>query len=260
MRHLSRRAFLDMVAATGLGGFALSAENAWGLQAVANPLATYPSRDWERAYRDLFAYDSKYTFTCAPNDTHNCILNAYVRQGVIARIGPSMKYGEATDLLGNRTTHRWDPRVCQKGLALTRRFYGDRRVRGTMVRAGFKRWVDEGFPRGDDGRPPSEYFQRARDEWVRLTHEEAASIVARALKNIAETYSGEAGQARLRAQHYAAACLFSASPASSACTAWPTRWLCSTTTFAKWARTRRSARVDSTTTRGIPICRPATRW
>lgn len=202
MRQVSRREFLEMVAATGLGSFALSADTAWGLQAISNPLAAYPSRDWERAYRDLFAYDSKYTFTCAPNDTHNCILNAYVRQGVIARIGPSMKYGEATDLLGNRTTHRWDPRVCQKGLALTRRFYGDRRVNQTMVRAGFKRWVDAGFPRGDDGRPPTEYFNRARDEWVRLPHDEAASIVARALKNIAETYSGEAGQARLRAQHY----------------------------------------------------------
>ena len=198
----SRREFLDMVAAAGLGGFVLSAEEAWGLQAPSNPLATYPNRDWERAYRDLFAYDSKYTFTCAPNDTHNCILNAYVRQGVITRIGPSMRYGEATDLAGNRTTHRWDPRVCQKGLALTRRFYGDRRVNQTMVRAGFKKWVDAGFPRGEDGRPPTEFFQRARDEWVRLPHDEAAEIVAKSLKNIAETYSGEAGMARLRAQKY----------------------------------------------------------
>ncbi len=198
----SRREFLDLVAAAGLGGFVMSAEEAWGLQAPSNPLATYPNRDWERAYRDLFAYDSKYTFTCAPNDTHNCILNAYVRQGVITRIGPSMRYGEAADLAGNRTTHRWDPRVCQKGLALTRRFYGDRRVNQTMVRAGFKKWVDAGFPRGDDGRPPTEYFQRARDEWVRMTHDEAAEIVAKSLKNIAETYSGEAGMAKLRAQKY----------------------------------------------------------
>ena len=44
--------------------------------------------------------DSVYTFTCAPNDTHNCILNAYVRNGVVVRIGPSMQYGQATDLLG----------------------------------------------------------------------------------------------------------------------------------------------------------------
>lgn len=202
MTYPSRREFLDLVTAAGLGGFALSAERAWGLQAPSNPLASYPNRGWEQAYRDLFAYDSKYTFTCAPNDTHNCILNAHVRQGVITRIGPSMRYGEATDLAGNTTTHRWDPRVCQKGLALTRRFYGDRRVSQTMVRAGFKRWVDAGFPRGDDGRAPSEYFQRARDEWVRLSHDEAATLVAKALANIAETYSGEAGMARLRAQHY----------------------------------------------------------
>ena len=202
MTQLSRRDFLELVTAAGFGSFALSADRAWGLQAVANPLATYPSREWERAYRDLWAYDSTYTFTCAPNDTHNCILNAYVRDGVITRIGPTMKYGQATDLLGNRTTHRWDPRVCQKGLALTRRFYGDRRVNQTMVRAGFKRWVDAGFPRAQDGRPPAEYFQCARDEWIRLPHDQAAMIVARALKNIAETYSGDAGQARLRAQHY----------------------------------------------------------
>ncbi|MBL8138837.1 MAG: molybdopterin-dependent oxidoreductase [Acidobacteria bacterium] len=202
MTYPTRREFLDLVTAAGFGGFALSAERAWGLQAPANPLAAYPDRGWEQAYRDLFAYDSKYTFTCAPNDTHNCILNAYVRQGVVTRIGPTMRYGEATDLAGNGTTHRWDPRVCQKGLALTRRFYGDRRVNQTMVRAGFKRWVEAGFPRGEDGRAPAEYFQRARDEWVRLPHDEAATIVAKALKNIAETYSGEAGMARLRAQHY----------------------------------------------------------
>ena len=202
MTYPSRRQFLDLVTAAGLGGFALSAERAWGLQAPSNPLAVYPNRGWEQAYRDLFAYDSKYTFTCAPNDTHNCILNAHVRQGVITRIGPTMRYGEASDLAGNKTTHRWDPRVCQKGLALTRRFYGDRRVNQTMVRAGFKRWVEAGFPRGEDGRAPAEYFQRARDEWVRLSHDEAATLVAKALTNIAETYSGEAGMARLRAQHY----------------------------------------------------------
>jgi nitrate reductase alpha subunit len=92
--------------------------------------------------------------------------------------------------------------VCQKGLALTRRFYGDRRLRHCMVRAGYRKWVDAGFPRGADGRPPAEYFQRARDEWVRVSHEEAAGIVAAALDNIARAYTGDAGLARLRAQGY----------------------------------------------------------
>ena len=197
-----RRDFLKWMSAAGFGGLAAATVDAWGLDTPSNPLAAYPDRGWESTYRDLWKYDSIFTFTCAPNDTHNCLLNAYVRQGVITRIGPTMRYGEASDLSGNRTSNRWDPRVCQKGLALTRRFYGDRRVNGCMVRAGFKRWVEEGFPRGSDGRPAEKYFQRARDQWLRVTHDEAAMIVASVLKNIAETYSGEDGKRRLEAQHY----------------------------------------------------------
>jgi nitrate reductase alpha subunit len=200
--NLTRRDFLAAAGAAGFGALIASATRAWGLEAVTNPLASYPERDWERVYRDLWKVDSKFTFCCAPNDTHNCLLNAYVRQGVVTRIGPTMRYGEAVDIDGNGTTHRWDPRVCQKGLALTRRFYGDRRVQQCMVRAGFKRWVEQGFPRTEDGSPPKEFFQRARDEWVRLPHDDAAKIVAAALKNIAETYTGEEGQKRLLAQHY----------------------------------------------------------
>ncbi len=199
---LSRREFLQAASAAGFGALVASGMKAWGLESPTNPLAAYPNRDWERVYRDLWKYDSTFTFLCAPNDTHNCLLNAYVRSGVVTRIGPTMRYGEAADLDGNQTTHRWDPRCCQKGLALTRRFYGDRRVNQCMVRVGFKRWVEEGFPREENGLPPRSYFQRARDEWVRVTHDEAAKIVASVLKNIAETYSGEKGQELLRAQHY----------------------------------------------------------
>ncbi|MCC6125730.1 MAG: molybdopterin-dependent oxidoreductase [Pirellulales bacterium] len=201
-KDVTRRDFLQAVGAAGFGALAASAAKAWGLEAVANPLAAYPHRDWEKTYRDLWRYDSTFTFLCAPNDTHNCLLESFVRSGVVTRIGPTMRYGEATDLEGNRTSHRWDPRVCQKGLALTRRFYGDRRVNQCMVRAGFKRWHDAGFPRGEDGRPAPEFFQRARDQWVRMSHAEAAAIVAAALKNIAETYSGEEGKKKLLAQHY----------------------------------------------------------
>jgi len=201
-KEISRREFMARISAAGFGALVASTTTAWGLEAITNPLAVYPNRDWEKVYRDLWKYDSRYTFTCAPNDTHNCLLNAHVRQGVITRIGPTMKYGEAVDLLGNGTSHRWDPRVCQKGLALTRRFYGDRRVNGTMVRAGYKRWYDAGFPRGADGRPAEEYFQRARDEWIRMSHDEAAVIVAAALKNIGETYTGDEGKRKLKEQHY----------------------------------------------------------
>ena len=198
----SRRTFLRHVGAAGFGAFLAGTREAWGLEAISNPLASYPDRGWERAYRDLWKYDSKFTFTCAPNDTHNCILNAYVRQGVVVRIGPTMKYGEAKDLSGHQTSHRWDPRICQKGLALTRRFYGDRRVNGCMVRVGFRKWAELGYPRDADGRPPKEYFNRGRDEWVRVTHDEATALAAHTLTNIAQTYNGAEGKKRLEAQHY----------------------------------------------------------
>ncbi len=201
-REITRREFLQWTSAAGFSAFVASTTKAWGLEAIKNPLAHYPNRDWEAVYRDTWRYDSFFTFLCAPNDTHNCIMNAYVRSGVMTRIGPTMRYGEATDLYGNRASHRWDPRTCQKGLALTRRFYGDRRVRHPMVRAGFKRWVEAGYPRGKDGRPPTEYFQRGRDEWVRVTHDEAAAMVASTLKDVAETYSGKQGAKLLRTQGY----------------------------------------------------------
>jgi nitrate reductase alpha subunit len=202
MTDMTRREFLEALRAAGFGALAMSATRAFGLDAVENPLARYPDRGWEATYRDLWKYDSTFTFLCAPNDTHNCILNAFVRSGSILRIGPTMRYGEATDLYGTRSSARWDPRVCQKGLALTRRFYGDRRVRHPMVRKGFKAWVEKGFPRGADGKPPPEYFNRGRDEWVRTTHEEAAALVAAALVDIASTYSGEKGKSLLLQQGY----------------------------------------------------------
>ncbi len=199
---ITRRRFLEAAAASGFGALVASAGKAWGLDAIANPLAAYPDRGWEKVYRDLFKPDSSFTFLCAPNDTHNCLLRGFVRSGVLTRIGPTMRYGEATDLDGNKASHRWDPRVCQKGLALTRRFYGDRRLSHCKVRTGYKAWIVKGFPRGADGKPPAEYFNRGRDTWVRVTHEEAAALVAKCLKNIAETYAGEEGARKLRAQHY----------------------------------------------------------
>ena len=201
-RGIDRRQFLMAAQAAGFGALIASASSAWGLQAPSNPLAAYPDRSWEKVYRDLFKYDSTFHFLCAPNDTHNCLIKSFVRSGVMTRLGPSMRYGEAEDLAGNRTTNRWDPRICQKGLALTRRFYGDRRLRHCMVRKGFKAWHDAGFPRTENGLPPKEFFNRARDEWLRVTHAEAAAIAAAAVVDIAKTYSGEEGQKKLKAQHY----------------------------------------------------------
>lgn len=200
----SRRDFLKAASALGFGALTARARTAWGIDRVDNPLESYPDRGWERSYRDLFHEDDSFVFLCAPNDTHNCLLRAHVKNGVVSRISPTYGYGRATDLQGNTASHRWDPRCCQKGLVLTRRFYGDRRVRYPMVRRGFKTWVERGFPRGEDGKPPAELFNRGWDGWERATWEEAVDYVSRTLVNVAETYTGEEGAEKLRAQGYEA--------------------------------------------------------
>jgi nitrate reductase alpha subunit len=169
---------------------------------IANPLAEMPDRSWEEIYRDQFAEDGSFVFTCAPNDTHNCLLRAHTKNGVIVRISPTYGYGKAKDLYGNQASHRWDPRICQKGLILGRRIYGDRRVKAPTIRKGFKEWADAGFPRSDDGTPKMDTTKRGYDEWLQVSWDEALSIAAATLRNVAETYSGEDGAEKLLEQGY----------------------------------------------------------
>lgn len=205
--HLNRRMFLKGTAA---GATILASTNVFSgplkyfkPTIIENPLAQYPNRDWEKVYRDIFQTDSEFHFLCAPNDTHNCLLRAYTKNGIAVRIGPSYGYGKAKDLYGNQSSHRWDPRICQKGLALVRRVYGDRRVKAPMVRRGFKDWVDAGFPRNEKtGQPDVKYFQRGRDKWLRVSWDEIYKITAKAAENIATTYNGKKGDEYLRAQGY----------------------------------------------------------
>ena len=76
----SRRRFLKLAGATL--GSAVSSKVAMAEYRylapvnVENPLAAYPNRDWERIYRDIYRTDTRFTFLCCPNDTHNCLLNA----------------------------------------------------------------------------------------------------------------------------------------------------------------------------------------
>jgi nitrate reductase alpha subunit len=207
---VSRRTFLKQ----GLGGLLLtlgtssSALSLVGLQPaedIENPLKHYPSKDWEKLYRDIYNADSTYTFVCTPNCTHNCYLTAYVKNGVVVRTGPTQNYHKATDLYGTPASQRWDPRICNKGLVLPRRFYGDRRIKAPMIRKGFYEWYKQGFPRDKDGLPPAGLFQRGEDKYYEVTWEQAFEIAAKALYNTAQTYNGKEGASKLTAQDYDAA-------------------------------------------------------
>jgi nitrate reductase alpha subunit len=204
-RPTRRSVLAGFLAASAAG----SASPAWAFNfleplQVQNPLRSYPNRGWERAYRDLYAYDSTFSFTCAPNDTHNCLLKGYVRSGTLVRIGPTFGYGKAKDVDGARgATHRWDPRCCQKGLALVRRFYGDRRCKYPLVRKGWKDWAQAGFPRDPaSGKVDPKYLQRGKDAFVRVSWDEAFELVARGLHSVASAYNGDQGRKWLAAQAF----------------------------------------------------------
>lgn len=207
MEHrVSRRDFLKVAgaasAATAATAFMGRLAFLQAIDEIGNPLDFYPNRGWEKAYRDLYRTDQSFIFLCAPNDTHNCLLRAYSKRNVVTRVEASYVYGDAVDLYGNRSTHRWEPRACNKGLSMIRKFYGDRRVKGPMIRKGFLDWVEAGFPRDATGVPPRQYFNRGQDDFIRVTWDQAFQIVASAQVNIATTYSGPSGEAKLRAQGY----------------------------------------------------------
>ena len=67
---------------------------------IPNPLEHYPDRNWEKVYRDQYSYDRTFTFCCVPNDTHNCRLKAFVRNGVVTRIEQNYDSHLVEDLHG----------------------------------------------------------------------------------------------------------------------------------------------------------------
>ncbi|MEE9185801.1 MAG: nitrate oxidoreductase subunit alpha, partial [Candidatus Binatia bacterium] len=145
---LTRRGFLG-VTATGVG--LLLAEKAFAFRSlkavkIGNPLDTYPDKGWEKIYRDQYRFDRTFTYICSPNDTHACRVRAFVRNGVVMRLEQNYDSGKISDIYGNKATEHWNPRMCLKGFTFHRRVYGPYRLKYPMIRKGWKRWADDGFP------------------------------------------------------------------------------------------------------------------
>src|SRR5262249_919782 len=113
---MNRRDFLRLSLAS-TGGAGLLAPRLWGFEpvSVANPLAVYANRGWEEVSRDQYRVDGWFPWVCAPNDTHNCLLRAYVRNGVVLRSESGYECGRVKDLYGHSSTAHWNPRSCSKG-------------------------------------------------------------------------------------------------------------------------------------------------
>jgi len=79
---LSRRDFIRGAGAGTVDGLLTSS---WGatqsvepVTQVDNPLKSYPNRDWEQVYHDIYAYDGMDWTVCHSNCTQSCALNFYV--------------------------------------------------------------------------------------------------------------------------------------------------------------------------------------
>jgi nitrate reductase alpha subunit len=202
---MHRREFLQQ--ALALGGSSLLAPRLWAFDpvSVANPLGSYPNRDWERVYRDQYRVDGSFSWVCAPNDTHNCLLKAYTRNGIVVRSESGYECGQVKDLYGNSATGHWNPRSCSKGETQQRRLYGPYRLRQPMIRKGWKQWADDGFPSLSDSpelRDKYMFTARGSDTFVKVNWDEMYRYHSKAVMAIARTYSGEEGEKRLKADGY----------------------------------------------------------
>ncbi len=205
--YLTRRQFLKMSGAAGLGLYLATRElSLWALAPVTevdNPLAYYPSRDWEELYRNQYRYDSTFSWVCSPNDTHACRVLAYVRNGVVVRLGSEYNYQTYGDLYGNKATPNWNPRQCAKGFTFHRLMYGPYRLKHPIIRAGWRRWADDGFPELTPEKKTQYRFDaRGTDTFEQIAWEDVYPYIARGLIAIAKRYNGEEGAQRLRAQGY----------------------------------------------------------
>ena len=206
---MTRRDFLKLSTMAGAGAWlSLQGLDLWALEPVEtieNPLAHYPHRDWENIYRDQYKYDSTFSWVCSPNDTHACRVLAYVRNGIVTRLGAEYNYGSYKDIYGNSATVNWNPRQCAKGYTFHRLAYGPYRLKHPIIRNGWRRWAKDGFPDlTEENRRKYKFDARGTDFFEKISWDEIYEHISKALIAIARRYSGEEGKKKLLEQGYPA--------------------------------------------------------
>jgi len=205
--RMTRRQFLKFAGATGIG-FYWTMKNfpLWAFEPVENienPLGYYPNRDWEEIYRDQYRYDTTFSWVCSPNDTHACRVLAYVRNGIVVRLGSQYDYQNYADLYGNKATANWNPRQCAKGFTFHRLMYGPYRLKHPLVRKGWREWADAGFPElTEENKTKYKFDTRGTDIFEKISWDDIYIYIAKALVTIARRYSGEEGKQKLLQQGY----------------------------------------------------------
>lgn len=108
-------------------------------------------------------------------------------------------------MYGNKATKNWHPRGCHKGFTFQRRVYGPYRLKGPVVRLGWKQWIDDGAPSLSDKpelRTKYKFDDRGNDSFVRLSWKQISEYMAKGITAISKTYSGDDGKQRLLGDGY----------------------------------------------------------
>ncbi|MCZ6819135.1 MAG: molybdopterin-dependent oxidoreductase, partial [Calditrichaeota bacterium] len=204
--QMNRRQFLRWLGAgtgTAVIGMNLPLKLLAAADPDANPLAGSVNRDWEKIYRDQYKYDSWFDWVCSPNDTHACRVRAYLRNGIVTRLGSTYDYQDYKDIYGNHATRNWNPRQCAKGYTFHRVLYGPYRLKHPIVRKGWKAWAEAGFPElTPEIKSKYKFDSRGDDEFIQISWNDAFDNIAKALEAIAVRYSGEPGKKLLLSQGY----------------------------------------------------------
>ena len=204
--RLNRRKFLQVSAGVATA-MALTSKRV-GAQLkpvvkVGNPLEAYPDRRWEEVYRDQYKYERSFTYCCSPNDTHQCRVRGFVRNGILMRIEQNYDHHKVRDLYGNQADAAWNPRMCLRGMTYPRRAYGPYRNKYPMIRVGWKQWADDGFPYLDkENREKYKMTSRGTDEFVRMTWDQTFTYLAKGHIAVGKAYSGTRGAQRLKNEGY----------------------------------------------------------
>lgn len=155
---LSRRSFIKWSAALG-GTAAMAGGLKFGFKAV------------EAAAQTAVTPDNWVTVACWHNCGGRCLLKANVVDGVVTRIKTDDTHPDSPDFPVQR--------ACVRGRSQRMQVFGADRLKYPMKR---KNWAPGGGNKA----------LRGNDEWVRITWDEALSIVASELKNVKEKYGNEA--------------------------------------------------------------------
>ncbi|MBX0286364.1 molybdopterin-dependent oxidoreductase [Halomicroarcula sp. F28] len=152
--RISRRDFvrgIGTAAAMGAVGLSFADDGMEGLEAVEDPIGSYPYREWEDLYRDEWDWDSIARSTHSVNCTGSCSWNVFVKDGQVWREEQAGDYPVFDDSVPDP-----NPRGCQKGACYTDYVNADQRVLHPQRRTG----------------------ERGEGQWERISWDEALTEIA----------------------------------------------------------------------------------